>query len=103
QVQGYSPTAAGAALLPAILIIFGLSRWTGALIGQVGAKLPLTIGPGIVALGLLLFALPGTNGNYWTTFFPAAVVLGVGMAITVPPLTTAVMSAAPDRAAGTAS
>ncbi len=103
QVQGYTPTAAGAALLPAILILFALSRWTGGLIGRFGPRLPLTIGPSIVALALLLFAQPGTDGSYWTTFFPAAVVLGIGMAITVPPLTTAVMSAVPQHQAGTAS
>jgi MFS family permease len=103
QVQDYSPTEAGAALLPAILIIFALSRRTGALIGRYGARLPLTIGPGIVALAFLLFALPGTEGSYWTTFFPPAIVLGIGMAITVPPLTTAVMSAVPRQQAGTAS
>jgi predicted MFS family arabinose efflux permease len=103
QVQGYSPTAAGAALLPAILILSALSRWTGTLIGRFGAKLPLTVGPGIVAVAFVLFVLPGTGGSYWTTFFPAAVVLGIGMAITVPPLTTAVMSAVPDQQAGTAS
>jgi EmrB/QacA subfamily drug resistance transporter len=103
QVQQYSPTAAGAALLPAILIIFVLSRRTGALIGRYGARLPLTIGPCIVALAFFLFALPGTEGSYLTTFFPAAIVLGIGMAITVPPLTTAVMSAVPRQQAGTAS
>src|SRR5688572_13905770 len=103
QVQDYSATEAGAALLPAILILFALSRWTGALIGHYGARLPLTIGPSIVALAFLLFALPGTEGSYWTTFFPAAIVLGIGMAITVPPLTTAVMSAVPQHQAGTAS
>jgi EmrB/QacA subfamily drug resistance transporter len=103
QVQDYSATEAGAALLPAILILFALSRRTGALFGRYGARLPLTIGPGIVALAFLLFALPGTEGSYWTTFFPAAIVLGIGMAITVPPLTTAVMSAVPRRQAGTAS
>jgi MFS family permease len=103
QVQGYTATEAGAALLPAILIIFVLSRRTGALFGRYGARLPLTIGPIIVALAFLLFTLPGTEGNYWTTFFPAAIVLGIGMAITVPPLTTAVMSAVPQQQAGTAS
>ena len=103
QVQEYSPTEAGAALLPAILILFALSRRTGALIGRYGARLPLTIGPSIVALAFLLFALPGTEGSYWTTFFPAAVVLGIGMAITVPPLTTAVMNSVPQHQAGTAS
>ena len=103
QVQGYTATEAGAALLPAILIIFALSRRTGALIGRYGARLPLTIGPSIVAIAFLLFALPGTEGSYWTTFFPAAIVLGIGMAISVPPLTTAVMSAVPRHQAGTAS
>lgn len=103
QVHGYSATAAGAALLPTTLILFALSRWTGGLIGTYGAKLPLTIGPAIVAVAFVLFALPGAGGNYWTTFFPAAVVLGIGMAITVPPLTTAVLSAVPTHQAGTAS
>lgn len=103
QVQGYSATAAGAAFLPATLIIFALSRWTGGLVGQFGARLPLTVGPLLVAASLLLMALPGVGGSYWTTFFPAAVVLGVGLAITVPPLTTAVMSAVSRNQAGTAS
>ncbi len=103
QVHGYSSTAAGAAFVPAILIIFGLSRWTGGLIGRFGARLPLVVGPLTVAGGLLLMTLPGTGGSYWTTFFPAVIVLGVGMAITVPPLTTAVMGAVSDRQSGIAS
>ncbi|MDQ3692967.1 MAG: MFS transporter, partial [Chloroflexota bacterium] len=103
QVQGYSATAAGAAFVPAILILFALSRWTGGFIGRFGAKLPLTIGPAIVAVALVLMARPGIGGSYWTTFFPAAVVFGLGMAITVPPLTTAVMSAVSRSQAGIAS
>lgn len=75
----------------------------GGVIGQFGARLPLTIGPAIVAVAFVLFALPGVGGSYWTTFFPAAIVFGVGMAITVPPLTTAVMTAVAERQAGTAS
>ena len=103
QVQGYSSTAAGAAFLPMILIMFGLSRWAGGLIGRFGAKPPLIVGPAIAAIGFVLFALPGVGGSYWTTYFPAIVVLGIGMAITVAPLTTAVMGAVEDRHAGLAS
>ena len=103
QVQHYSPTAAGAVLLPFILIMSFLSRWSGGLVARYGAKLPLVLGPVITAVGYLLFLLPGVGGNYWTNFFPPVVVLGLGMAITVAPLTTTVMGSIEQSRAGLAS
>jgi EmrB/QacA subfamily drug resistance transporter len=102
-IQGYSATQAGAAFLPFTLIMGGLSRWSGALIESYDTRLPLTIGPIVVVIGLGLIALPGIGQSYWTGYFPAMSVLGLGMAIAVAPLTTVVMRAAGEKHSGVAS
>lgn len=103
QVQGYSTTATGAAALPLILLMFSLSRRSGGLVAHYGPRAPLVAGPLIAAIGFILFAVPSVGASYWKALFPAFVVLGLGMAINVAPLTTVVMDSAGQDRVGTAS
>jgi EmrB/QacA subfamily drug resistance transporter len=103
QVQGYSPAAAGIATLPLILLMFLLSRWAGGLVARYGSKGPLMVGPFIAAIGFALFSVPSAGESYWKAFFPAIIVLGFGMAVTVAPLTTVVMNSVKEDRAGAAS
>ncbi|MDB5072692.1 MAG: drug resistance transporter, drug:H+ antiporter family protein [Candidatus Eremiobacteraeota bacterium] len=103
DVQRYTPTAAGAALLPWVLLMFVLSRWSGGLTAHIGARIPLVGGALLAALGFALLAVPGIGGSYWTTYFPAALVLGMGTSLFVAPLTTAVFDAVDTEKSGVAS
>ncbi len=106
QVQGYPPFLAGWVLLPLSIFLILISRWMGGIADRIGPRPLLTIGPALAGVGFFLFGLPGlTNGpsDYWVTYFPAALFLGLGMGITVAPLTTAVMGSAPSHSSGVAS
>ena len=103
RLHGYTATEAGAAFLPFPVVLFLLARWGGTLIDRHGARLPLVLGPLITAVALVLLAVPATGTPYWQTFLPGVVVLGIGMAICIPPLTTNVMNAVDDSHAGIAS
>ncbi|MBI2768461.1 MAG: MFS transporter [Burkholderiales bacterium] len=100
---GYSATQAGAALLPFSCMLGTLSPTMGRLAVRWGARLMLTAGPAVTALGAAMLALPAPGGSYWTGFFPAMLVMGLGMTIAVAPLTTTVMASVPAAHAGLAS
>ncbi len=103
DVQRETPAEAGAALLPFIGIMFAFSRFSGGLVARVGARGPLVLGATLAAAGFGIFGAAGVGHSYWSTFFPGAVVLGLGGACFVAPLTTTVMDAVDVAHAGVAS
>lgn len=103
QVHKYSVVEAAAALLPFVAVMSLLSRWSGGLMDRYGSRLPLTVGPLIAACGFALFTRAAHGGGYWSAVFPAVLVLSLGMAVTVAPLTTAVMTSVDESRAGLAS
>ena len=103
EVAGYSPLASGAALLPVTIIMLALSARSGALAARIGPRLQMSVGPLVIAAGLLLFTRATGSGGYLTDVLPAVLVFGFGLAINVAPLTSTAMSAVPADHAGVAS
>ncbi len=103
QAAGYSGTMAGAALLPFPLVIALISPLMGAVVGKIGARIPLSVGPLVVAGGFLMATRIGPGGDYWTAVLPAILVIAFGMAGAVAPLTTAVLASVDARHTGSAS
>src|SRR6266851_4880996 len=103
SVHGYSATMAGAVFLPFTAIMAVLSRWSGGLLDRIGARLPLVAGPAVVAVGFVLFALAGPETPYAMAFLLPVSIVGLGMAVTVAPLTATVIAAVPGHQTGVAS
>jgi EmrB/QacA subfamily drug resistance transporter len=100
---GYSALEAGASLLPITFCMLLLSARSGALAQRIGPRWPMTIGPLIVAVGMALLGRVDPGTTYWETVFPAMLILGLGLALTVAPLTSTVLGAVEDSHAGIAS
>ena len=103
QVLGYSALEAGAATLPITLLMLTLSARSGALAARIGPRLQMTVGPLLVAFGMLLMTGIKAGVSYWTQVLPAVIVVGLGLATTVAPLTSTALGAVDDRHAGVAS
>lgn len=103
QIQGFTATQAGAAFMPIILLLFLISRWAGSYADRAGPRLPMIVGPAVIAAGFFLYVIPGPQANYWLTFLPATVVFGAGLGFTVAPLTTVALGSVPTHLSGLAS
>ena len=103
QVAHYTPTGAGAALLPVTFLMLFLSARSGQLASRIGPRLQMSVGPIVVAIGLALFARVGPSGSYIADVLPAVLVFGLGLTITVAPLTATALSSAPATRTGLAS
>ncbi|MFI8522817.1 DHA2 family efflux MFS transporter permease subunit [Promicromonospora sukumoe] len=100
QVAGYSATWSGVAQLPTTLAMIGLSAWFGTLAGRYGPRLFMTVGPIVAGVGFLLMLSIDETANYLTQVFPGQLVFGLGLSITVAPLTAAILGAVPTHDAG---
>jgi len=103
QIQRFSATQAGAAFMPVIILIFLLSRWSGNFSDRSGPRRLMIIGPVLIAVGFFMYMTAGAMANYWITFLPATVVFGIGLGITVAPLTVVALGAVPIQQSGLAS
>lgn len=103
QALGYSPLAAGAATVPLTLVMLAFSARSGALAQRIGPRVPMTAGPAVIALGMLLMLRITVGGTYLTQVLPALLVFSAGLVLTVAPLTSTVLAAADTRHAGVAS
>jgi EmrB/QacA subfamily drug resistance transporter len=103
QRHGYSVVEAAAAQMPFVVVMALLSPWAGRLMDRYGARLPLTVGPTVAAIGFALYSRAAYDGSYWTGVFPAVMTMSLGMGITVAPLTTTVMTSVGESRAGLAS
>ncbi|HNP18109.1 MAG TPA: MFS transporter [Fulvivirga sp.] len=106
QIQGYTELQAGLSMLPVVILISTISPFMGKYVDLHGSRTPLIVGPMIVGCGFFFFSFAGITAgvqDYWTTYFPAFVLLGIGLGSTVAPLTTAVMGSVPEGSIGVAS
>src|SRR5439155_20754251 len=102
QVAGYTPMAAGASLLPVTALLFLLSRYSGRLAARLGPRLQMSAGPLVIAIGMAFYARVDASGSYILEVLPAVLVFGLGLAVTVAPLTATALSSAPPEHAGVA-